>query len=458
MTTTLPLFFLAIFVSATAYSQNEPGESFKLNSAVLNETRKIQVYVPAPVYSIAQTYPVLYVVDGESLYWPVISAARFMNSGSSLPQVPEAIIVSIINTNRNRDMPIPQEIETSNVAANFFQFFTEELIPYINKHYPVNGLNVLIGHSQGGLFVTYAGLQKPKLFPFILALDAPMTVNPSLLNKYQQKMATACMLNYFSAETKFGWGKDLLSPAGCNSYFQKRIEEETHETMPYKGIYEGLKFLFREHIPPDKNISLATMQAYYNNLSKKYNCTYKIPAALLLAIANEKVNVSKKEEAIGLIAYYENNYGESQRTINLMAKAKAITAKPDNRIDFYLNHPGPSTDELKSYMGKWKGTVFVPGGSNTDITWEIKKVNDKYVMDARVMNEFNSLSDFLLVTDQHELAWGRKHDGGGIYLSIGKLSDDGETITGTEDLIGFRMPDGWPAFKQNTFEFKKVKE
>ena len=45
----------------------------------------------------------------------------------------------------------------------------------------------------------------------------------------------------------------------------------------------------------------------------------------------------------------------------------------------------------------------------------------------------------------------------GIYISVGRLSDDGLTITGTEDLIGFDAPSDWAVLKKNTFEFKNCK-
>ena len=62
------------------------------------------------------------------------------------------------------------------------------------------------------------------------------------------------------------------------------------------------------------------------------------------------------------------------------------------------------------------------------------------------------------LTEKNEQARGRKLNSVGIYLSIGKLSADGQILPGTEDLIGFRMPEGFPPFKPNSFEFKKVKE
>ncbi|MBL7741917.1 MAG: hypothetical protein JNN00_00450 [Chitinophagaceae bacterium] len=458
MKKTLPLFLLCALAFLRSMAQNEPGITFTLHSAILNESRKIQVYVPSQNRSAGQVYPVLYVFDGESLFWPAIGALRFMNYSSYLPQIPEAIIVSIPNTNRERDMPVPQEITKTNGAKNFLRFLSEELVAYINKHYPANGLNVLIGHSQGGLFVTYAGTEAPERFPFVLALDAPMTVNASLLKDYRQRLEKTCSLNYFSGETVFGWGKELSHPDGCNGFFQKKIEEETHESMPYKGIYEGLKFLFREHIPVQTDMALPALQEYYDRLSQKYNCSYAIPAKLLLASAQQAINQSRKRDATDLIKYFERVYGKSQRSGDLLTKANAITKGPDNRVSFYLNHPAPSAEAIRPFLGKWKGTLYVPEGTDMDITWEIKKTGDKYIMNARIVDAFNSLSDFLLVTEKNELAWGRKHNGGGIYLSIGVLSADGLTLSGVEDLIGFEIPEGFPPFKPNRFEFKKIKD
>ena len=69
------LILLAILISAIAVAQDEITKSFSLHSEALNEERSIQVYTPPQVNSIKQTYPVLYVFDGESLLWPTVNAS-----------------------------------------------------------------------------------------------------------------------------------------------------------------------------------------------------------------------------------------------------------------------------------------------------------------------------------------------------------------------------------------------
>lgn len=450
-----PLLFI-LLSHQTGITQNIPGTTVTIQSSVLNESRKIQIFSPATSVEKSSNFPVLYVFDAGSLFLPVVSATQFMNHSSYLPQMPEAIVVGIYNTKRDRDMPTPQEINKTKGAADFLQFIIKELEPYIKNNYPTNGLNILAGHSQAGLFVTYAGFAQPQLFPFVLALDAPMTINPSLFKEYQQKLIKNCSLHYFSAETLYGWGKSFIPPADCNNFRQHKIEGETHETMPYKGIYDGLQFLFREYVPLQTGMSLQALETYYKTLSAKHHCKYDIPAAVLLASARQHISVFKKQGALDIIGYYKKIYGNSEQANTLLANANAITRETDHRVDYYLNHPGSTADALQPFMGKWEGTLFVPGGQNINVSWEIKTVDGKSMMHTRVMDEFNMRSDFLLLTENGELAWGRKHNSGGIYLSIGKISADGKEITGTEDLIGVDFPKDVTPFKANTFKFTRV--
>lgn len=458
------LFLLTLLLGllkSDLYSQKMPGvDTITLHSGILKEDRTLYIYTPPSAKTSRHDlkYPVLFLFDAETLFLPLAGAVNFMNHGSSLPQIPECFIVGIPNTNRSRDMPVPQEIKLTNGAENFYQFLASELLPYMNGHYDVSGLNVLIGHSQGGLFVTYSALKNPAIFPFILALDAPIDVNPIVQKDFEQQMYGSCKLRYFSAERLFGWSKDFPVKESCLVFSRHIIEDETHETMPYKGMYEGLKFLFKEYLPVQKDLSLPALKMYYQGLAEKYNCKYDIPSAVLLNSAREKIGASKKNEAIAILLYHDELYGTGRRTKDLLAKANAISREPDARIDNYLNAPSPAEEVIKPFLGKWAGTVFTPGGSDMSIRWEIKNVNGRYTMVSRINDDFNSSSDFLLVPGKNELIFGRKHNGGGIYLSEGKLSGDGSILAGTEDLIGFDFPKDFPAFQKNKFEFKKVAE
>ena len=451
--------FLTAFINLAAQNTADI-KIITLHSVVLNEDRIINIYSPPGAKDGGGNikYPVLFLFDAESLFQPLVGAVNFMQYSSSLPQLPECYIVGITNTKRERDMPVPQNFQSTNGAKQFYTFLSTELLPFVKKHYQTSGLNVLIGHSQGGLFVTYAALRNTDLFPFVVALDAPIDVDSSLQKDLEQKMTGKCTLRYFSAETIFGWSKDFPADNSCMNFTKLKITGETHETMPYKGMYEGLKFLFKEHVPMKKDLSLTELQLYYQDLATKYGCVYNIPSAVLLNSASQKIGSSHKKDALALLNYHEKLYGHQLRAATLSEKASAITKDPDSRIDHYLKSSSPGEEAIKPFLGKWKGTVFVPGGNDMSVYYEIKKLNGKYTMTSRINDAFNSSADFLLVQDNQELHFGRIHNGGGIYLSIGKLSSDGTSLTGTEDLIGFDFPKDFPPFKMNRFEFKKLGE
>jgi hypothetical protein len=177
---------------------------------------------------------------------------------------------------------------------------------------------------------------------------------------------------------------------------------------------------------------------------------------VLLESAKQNIGQSNKAVALELLSENEKVYGPSQTSRQLVIKAKAITKAPDERVAYALSHPSPSDEEVRPFLGKWSGVVKVPGGTDTQIDFELKKVAGKYLIESDVMKQFKTQSDFLYVNEKKELVWGRKHDGGGVYISIGQLSGDGLQITGIEDLIGFDFPPNFPAFEKNTFVYKKL--
>ena len=48
---------------------------------------------------------------------------------------------------------------------------TNEIIPFIQEKYHAGNNRILVGHSLGGTFVTYAMMEHPDLFPYIIAIS-----------------------------------------------------------------------------------------------------------------------------------------------------------------------------------------------------------------------------------------------------------------------------------------------
>jgi predicted alpha/beta superfamily hydrolase len=152
-------------------------------SKVLNEQRKIWIYVPEGVASasLAGTkYPVVYLLDGDSHFYSFAGMIQQLSHSNGNTVCPEMIVVAISNTDRTRDLTPSHarsmfgdssSAKTSGGAENFTRFLSTELMPYIDNKYPTSSHRVLVGHSFGGLFAINTLVNHPSLFTNYLAID-----------------------------------------------------------------------------------------------------------------------------------------------------------------------------------------------------------------------------------------------------------------------------------------------
>jgi uncharacterized protein len=116
-----------------------------------------------------EQYPVVYLLDA-NLYFDILAVT--INKYAEVGLAPNIILVGIgykdfptMDSLRNRDdtypVAIPEyEMSVSGGAEKFLSFIDKELMPHINKTYKTDtSKNVLMGHSLGGYFTTYALLQ-----------------------------------------------------------------------------------------------------------------------------------------------------------------------------------------------------------------------------------------------------------------------------------------------------------
>ena len=158
----------------------EIGQIDSLYSAVLQESREIYIQFPESYNPESNTkYPVVYILDGDVM----LNALHTVHSYYSGGFMPEMILIGISNAeNRIRDLTTSeiserrgQEFHQENGGAEKFVTFIEsELIPFVEKKYPVTDYRTLIGHSYGGLFTVNMLLKHPDLFANYLAIDSSM--------------------------------------------------------------------------------------------------------------------------------------------------------------------------------------------------------------------------------------------------------------------------------------------
>ena len=91
------------FVHAQADSLPVGNDKLLLiNSAVLKEQRTIWIHLPEDYATTMQTYPTLYLLDGEG-HFKYVSAMVDYLSGYDRNRIPPMIVIAVLNVDRTRD-------------------------------------------------------------------------------------------------------------------------------------------------------------------------------------------------------------------------------------------------------------------------------------------------------------------------------------------------------------------
>jgi enterochelin esterase-like enzyme len=192
----------------TAVSHQLSRPRLKLHRAFhsrhLPDDRDVIVYLP-PEYDHHphRAYPVLYLQDGQNLFDPATSfiPGRTWQVGEHADAAIEAgeaeplIIVGIYNTGDRRLAEYTHERDWQRgggEAAKYGLLLTEELMPFIARHYRVRtdrqstGLG---GSSLGGLVTLYLGLRYAKYFGKLAVMSPSVWWNHKSILGYLNEQA-----------------------------------------------------------------------------------------------------------------------------------------------------------------------------------------------------------------------------------------------------------------------------
>jgi len=165
-------------------------QEYKLKSKINNNDYQLFVSLPK-YYSNTDTtkYPVLYLLDGNYTFPIAHSTRLLLDLAGSLEEV---IIVGIgyswdksyepwyigrwndftpspdLNSDTSRSFLAMLNLKTGSLtsggAQEFMNMLKNEIFPFVEKNYKLNGDKGIEGHSLGGLFAAYCLLQEPQLF------------------------------------------------------------------------------------------------------------------------------------------------------------------------------------------------------------------------------------------------------------------------------------------------------
>jgi predicted alpha/beta superfamily hydrolase len=265
----------ALLSCAGARAELAPPVHDALSSTNLAQTRVIDVYLPKDAdKNPEQRYETLYVLDGDWNTELVVQTVDFLQGRGLMPPI---IVVGVPNhfdegvNSRDHDLtPSPQPHEArSGGAPQFMAFFKSELIPYVKKRYPSNGVNLVHGHSYGGLFLAYAIANDPSVFDGYMLLDPAMWWNDKEVSKaLDEKLSTmptkgkAVYIAGRAGAAFNGMGVDSLQPVfetkapKALSWKLVAYPAETHDSLKFKATYDALRFMYRGYAKPDDKIDV----------------------------------------------------------------------------------------------------------------------------------------------------------------------------------------------------------
>lgn len=310
------------------------GETITIKSEVLDEERQMLVYLPAGYEGAGAEYPVLYLLDGGYHFHHVTGIVQFLSSQGLMP---ETIVVAIKNVDRNRDF-LPTNVEkipTSGGAEKFLAFISDELIPYIEDNFRTQPYRILVGHSFGGTFTTYAFLEKPDTFDSYIAISPYLHWDEQLLvTKAETALRSSYSKNkcfymtlgdeppYIPAIDKFisiieNKSSDKLE------FTYVHMEEETHGSIPHLSIYQGLESIYSGWVLTKEKYEegLAAIDDHYKDMSEKYNYDIQTPEYVLNFLGYNYLNKKEFEKAIEVFQENIKRFPKSANVYDSLGEA-----------------------------------------------------------------------------------------------------------------------------------------
>ncbi len=186
-------------------------ETVEYESTTVGTKRKARVYTP-PGFSKDQRYPVLYLlhgIGGDENEWARNGAPDIILDNLYADKKVVPMIVVLPNGRASKDLtardPIPKQ---SPAFARFEQELLTDLIPFIEKNYPVRAdreSRALFGLSMGGGQALNFGLGHLDTFAWVGGFSsAPNTRPPAELIQDHEKAAATLRLLYVSCGDKDG--------------------------------------------------------------------------------------------------------------------------------------------------------------------------------------------------------------------------------------------------------------
>lgn len=279
------------------------GKRVSFVSDILDKSQGLLIYTPPSYdYNKSQSFPVLYVVDGDYNFHYLTGLIELWSNIST--SIPEMVVVGISggDTAAYRKMmkpPLRPELSQDEAAYDdsgradvMLQVLKKEVMPFINKHYRTNDFDVLGGHSIGGLFVTYAAVHEPALFDRFIAVSPSLwwqdqIMKPHVENELENSPDKARQL-YMTLANEQGMGVhgfvEMVQAKRRDDFkFQfKHFPDETHGSVGLSSYQWALFDIFKPVRLEERYFEDATaVSKHAERLTEAFGQSMPVPSGYL---------------------------------------------------------------------------------------------------------------------------------------------------------------------------------
>lgn len=238
------------------------GHSHAIKSAVMGDTRTVNIYLPPSYASGNQRYPVLYLLDGgtEQDFHHISGLAQLASVNGATQ---ELIVIGIETRDRRRELAFSaidprysKEWPTHGRAADFRRYIASEVVPFVERTWRTKGPKALMGESLAGLFVIDVMLHEPALFDHYIAVDPSLWWDNGSLAARAPELARKASFDgrtlWLATATPQVGTDELVTvlrrDAPALELTLSPRPKETHATIYHPAAYDALRALYT--VPP----------------------------------------------------------------------------------------------------------------------------------------------------------------------------------------------------------------
>ena len=333
------------------------GSEHTLFSQVLGEERHYFINLPASyqkdeVYT-DKKYPVLILLDADTNFRFASSMIQFMSAGET-EQIPEMIVVAVVNTARTRDMTTGLRGQKD----NFLTFLESELLPQIDQQYRTLPYRVLVGHSLAGLFALHCFLQQ-RAFQAYIAIDPTLTWGQNAMIKKATSILTShqsvtSTLFLAQANNPFEPGQHTGLRGNAFDTFRALLignqskhlahqymfyPQENHYSVPLQSFRDGLLFVYNGYeFPIQTFLDQGSMSivSHYKRFTERLGTVVLPPGKVINQMGHFLLQSQKQvDQALELFKLNEAYYPHSVVTYNSLGEAYKLKGDKQTAIRYY---------------------------------------------------------------------------------------------------------------------------